>query len=668
MVQRRYLILLWLGENKKNFDLENIRGTIRNMKKQRIDWYLKAKFGLFLHWGAYAAGGVEASWPIMAPGLSEAMFRVPSDISEVEYVSLPKSFNPVEYNPRKWVEIAADAGMRYIVMTAKHHDGFCMFDAPGTDYKITNTPCGRDICAELADACRELNMPLGFYYSPPDMNHPGYRDTRKPMTKNWTGEPKRAEWNDYLDYMDSHIRKLLTDYGHISLIWFDGIANHGKYNPRRFHDLVHELSPDTLINDRLGPGFDFVTPEQFIPKKGIPARDMKTPSGMDPDGDWFFRLICSMFGIPGLHALIKKKMGQYADGELELSPVHQEAYPSPEHFQPWETCMTIGSTWAYNPAETAWKEPSELIMNLISVVCRGGNYLLDIGPTDKGLFPAESVERLEYIGNWMKKYKNLLYSCTYSPLEAQTWGCTALSGGKLILFVSEWPENGILRLESFSGKIREASLYGSEALDFRGIDGAVEFTVPKAPADPDISVITADIDEGETIWTEYSEPVDTRKPHAEYLRGKAVSCGWINSLLNGLLAFILYRKMGHFSFSEIAIDVLITVGIIVFVNAWILADTARKDYAKGLIRPDEAMTRGLKLPANSIAMVFVVMIAVVVVFGGIIIDGVLLLMSPGGLSVWAYIILKTLYTGVSAAVAAILSVKSTLKRAYSVDV
>ena len=256
---------------------------------QHLDWYLEAKFGLFIHWGAYSVAGVEASWPIMAPDLSEAMFKNRTKITEAEYVTLPDKFNPIDFNPDEWVRTAQDAGMRYIIITAKHHDGFCMFDAPGTEYKVTNTPYGKDICLELAHACAKVGMRLGFYYSPPDMLHPSYRDTRKPATKNWLGEPKRKEWGDYLDYMESHIRKLLTDYGEVSILWFDGLVNHGKYDPPRFHQLIHEISPNTLINDRLGDGYDYITPEQFIPKKGIPVRTGKPPSGNDPGGDVFLR-------------------------------------------------------------------------------------------------------------------------------------------------------------------------------------------------------------------------------------------------------------------------------------------------------------------------------------------------------------------------------------------
>ena len=288
-----------------------------------LDGYQEARFGLFIHWGAYCVAGVEASWPIMAPDLSDAMFGASAPISEADYTRLPQVFNPVKFDPDQWVSVAKEAGMRYIVFTAKHHDGFCMFDAPGTDYKITNTPYGKDICLELAQACARAGMPLGFYYSPPDMHHPGYRDITKPATQNWTGEPKRKEWATYLDYMESHLRKLLTDYGEVALIWFDALANHGKYDPPRFHQLIRELSPNTLINDRMGDDYDFVTPEQFIPKDGIPTRTGKPPAGMDPGGDGFFRTVDFLFKVPVARNWIRKQMQKYSDGTMELTPVHQ---------------------------------------------------------------------------------------------------------------------------------------------------------------------------------------------------------------------------------------------------------------------------------------------------------------------------------------------------------
>lgn len=459
----------------------------------RLAWYQEAKFGLFIHWGAYSVAGVEASWPVMAPELSAAMFGTVTTISESEYTALPARFNPVDFDPDTWVQLAQAAGMRYIIFTAKHHDGFCMFDAPGTDYKITRTAYGKDICLELAQACARAGMPLGFYYSPPDMHHPGYRDTTKPVTHNWTGEPKRKAWGEYLDYMESHVRKLLCDYGDVRVIWFDGLTNHGKYDPPRFHKLVHELSPNTLINDRLGEGFDFITPEQFIPKEGIPARSGKPPSGMDPGGDWFFRTVSFLSTVPGVRGLLRTQMHKYADGTLDLNPVYQEPCPSPERFQPWETCMTMGQSWAHNPKETKWKAPGDLVRNLVEVVSRGGNYLLNVGPAAQGTFPVEAIDRLRYIGRWTETNAPAIYGATYTPLQGQPWGRVTRKGEQVYLHVFDWPADGKLVVESFPGQARAVRLMNGESLAFSQNGGRLEINLPHQRPDQDVAVLSVDV-------------------------------------------------------------------------------------------------------------------------------------------------------------------------------
>ena len=460
---------------------------------QRLAWYRQAKFGLFIHWGAYSVAGVEASWPIMASDLSEAMFGTQTRITEAAYTALPTRFNPVDFDAAAWVRLAQEAGMRYIVITAKHHDGFCMFDAPGTEYKITRTPYGKDICRELAQACSAAGMPLGFYYSPPDMHHPGYRDTRKPATRNWLGEHRRAAWGTYLDYMESHIRKLLTDYGEVKVLWFDGLANHAKYDPPRFHRLIHALSPNTLINDRLGDDYDFITPEQFIPKAGIPVHTGKPPSSNGPDSERFFKMVTFLFKIPGLRGAIRRQMQKYAEGQLELTPVLQEPYPSPERFQPWETCMTMGQSWAYNPHETRWKAPGILIRNLVAVVSRGGNYLLNVGPTDRGVFPPETVARLRHVGRWMAANHEALYGTDYTPLQGLPWGYVTRKGDTLYLHICVWPDDQRLAIESFPGTAQHVALLSGETLPFTQSAQHLEITLPLHAPDPDISVVKVEI-------------------------------------------------------------------------------------------------------------------------------------------------------------------------------
>ncbi len=385
----------------------------------RTRWYRDAKFGMFMHWGAYSVAGVEASWPIMKPEL----FPRSRLISERDYVELPRRFNPTQYDPRAWVQMAKQAGMRYMVITTKHHDGFCMFDAPGTDYKITNTPYGKDVVALLAAACREQQMPLGFYYSPPDMHHPGYRDTSKPARENWYGEPSRPQWPSYLDYMESHLRTLLTNYGPVAVIWFDGLLEVGKYNPPRFHKLIHDLSPNTLVNDRLGPGGDFVTPEQFFPE-GVPIRASKEPPDITPG---------TFNAILGLAKILPQKWFLSLLGWLAKSRYPTSPHPLPQDFQLWETCMTMNDSWGYNPSDKNFKSPEKLIRTLVEVASRGGNFLLNVGPTPEGNFPIEAQQRLQRCGEWMSAMGESIYKTTYGPVQNLAMARTTAKEGTVYL-------------------------------------------------------------------------------------------------------------------------------------------------------------------------------------------------------------------------------------------
>ncbi len=383
--------------------------------------------------------------------------------------------------------------MRYIVLTAKHHDGFCMFDAPGTDYKITNTPYGKDICLELAEACAKAGMRLGFYYSPPDMHHPGYRDTSRPVTANWLGEPKRAAWGEYLDTMESHLRKLLTGYGEVSILWFDGLVNHQKYDPPRFHRLIRELSPNTLINDRLGNDYDFITPEQFIPRKGVPVRTGQPPAA-NQGGEGLFKAVPVMLKVPLVGGWLRKQLTKYAAGDLDLSKIPQAPNPEPRDFQPWETCMTMGGSWAYNPAETAWKPPQRLVQNLVEVVSKGGNFLLNVGPKADGTFPEEAVQRLKYIGQWMKRNADAIYDTTYAPLMPGFTGKVTQKGGTYYLHVFDWPAEDKIVIGYFPMVVRSVSLLFGETLVYLHEGERLEIHLPAQVPDTPVPVIAVQTD------------------------------------------------------------------------------------------------------------------------------------------------------------------------------
>ncbi|MCK5757954.1 MAG: alpha-L-fucosidase, partial [Clostridiales bacterium] len=532
--------------------------------------------------------------------------------------------------------------------------------APGTDYKITNTDFGRDVCMELAQACKQAGMRLGFYYSPPDMHHPGYRDTSKPATKNWLGEPDRKEWSEYLDYMESHIRKLLTDYGDISVLWFDGLCNHAKYDTQRFHKLIHELSPDTLINDRLGDGYDYVTPEQFIPTIGIPVKSGKPPSGDGIESEKFFRTVLTLFKIPVIRSWIRKQMHRYAEGTLDLAPMNQTNYPSPSDYQQWETCMTIGQTWAFNPSETKWKSPGLLVRNLSTVTGHGGNYLLNVGPTDLGVFPPEAIERLEHIGKWMKTNSKAVYDTSYTPFNSSEWGTATHDRDKIYLHVLAWPENRKLVVENFLKKAIHISLPDGTELDFAQDDSKLEIFIPKNAPDDDVSIITVQIDSDKGSLGEYTIPQTKGKPLNQYIKFNAITSALINGVVNGLIALFSYRLETLIPAIDAGIDVLITVAIITFLTSWLVTGGTRKDIDKEKVALPNRLKEKSKKPMNSALKALLVTLVCTFLFGGVLF-GLVQLVFPSGFSNWGYIVFKTLYTAATGALAVVVTIKSVVR-------
>ena len=411
---------------------------------ERLHRFNELKFGMFIHWGPYSLASVEASWPIMRPA--------PGGISEPDYRALRERFNPVKFEPREWIRLAREAGQRYLVFTSKHHDGFCMFDSAYTDYKITRTPYGKDIVAMLAEAAKQEGMPLGFYYSPPDMNHPAFRDTTKPASVNWAGEPARPEWPLYLDYMELQVRELLTRYGDVFAVWFDGLGNQEKYDGYRFHRMIHDLQPMALINNRIGLTGDFLTPEQRFPR-GIPTKGAKV-GNTDPNDH-------------GLAA----------------------AAPAPDQFQPWETCMTINGTWAYNRNDLRFKSTRELIRALIDAASRGGNFLLNVGPTPEGTIQPEFQERLRGIGAWLKVNGEAIYGTTYGPFQDLSYGRTTRKGGTVYLHLYDLPA-GEIEIAGFPGKVKHVrALAGGGPVSFTERQGTLRIAAGGLPADANATVL-----------------------------------------------------------------------------------------------------------------------------------------------------------------------------------
>ena len=372
--------------------------------EQRLDWFLDAKIGMFVHWGPYSVAGVEASWPIMVPGLT-ALLGEDQLIDEADYVALAKQFNPESFRPREWIAFARRAGMRYLVVTAKHHDGYCLFDAPGTDYKSTKGSSGRDLMMELAEACEAESFPLGFYFSPPDMHDPGYRDSTRPVRDNWTGEPDRAEWSTFLDRMEAQLEALLSNYGAVRVLWFDGLFEHERFEPERVVAAVHRLQPECLLNDRLGAAHaDYVTPEQAVPEGVLVRREGPEPEVTATQFRAILEMIASGTDPEAFQRLLEQSMAVRFPSE---------PLPSPDRFQPWEACMTVGATWAHDPLHRALKSPAELLQIVLDVTSRGGNLLLNLGPGPDGRLPKPECERALVLGEWLERNGEAIYGSTY---------------------------------------------------------------------------------------------------------------------------------------------------------------------------------------------------------------------------------------------------------------
>lgn len=395
----------------------------------RLKWFRDARFGMFIHWGLYsqAAGEFDGK---PTPGAGEwimADLKVPVS----KYQSLVPQFDPVKFDAREWVRIAKNAGMKYITITTKHHDGFAIYPSARTDWSIKSTPFQRDPLKELAAACKAEGITLCLYYSIMDWHHPDYlpRPVWNDVAKN------EADFEKYVAYMKDELKDLLTNYGPIGTLWFDGCWE-PTWTRARGQDLygyLRTIQPGLIINNRVGAtgkweewfedpakiGGDFGTPEQAIPVQG--------------------------FG-PNLT---------------------------------WESCMTMNRTWGFRKDDHDWKSAATLVRNLIDCASKGGNYLLNVGPTGEGLIPAASVERLKEVGDWMKLNSAAIYATTASPFPRQLpWGrCTTKANGKtttLYLHVFDWPSDGQLLLPGLKNKVKSARLLvGAKKLSTKRDDDGV---------------------------------------------------------------------------------------------------------------------------------------------------------------------------------------------------
>ncbi|MEW6744379.1 MAG: alpha-L-fucosidase [Planctomycetota bacterium] len=409
-------------------------------RDQRMAWWREARFGMFIHWGLYAVpAGVWNGKEI--PGIGEwIMFQ--AQIPVAEYEPLAKQFNPVAFSAKEWVSIAKSAGMKYIVITSKHHDGFCLFDSKLTNYDIIDaTPFKRDVLKELSEECRRQGILMCWYHSILDWHHPDYLPRGEGSPRPWDTRPTEgANYNRYLDYMKGQLRELLTNYGPIGVLWFDGGWEHSadEHRAEEIVAMLHELQPGIIINNRTNLPQDYDTPEQYIPATGIPDRD-------------------------------------------------------------WETCMTMNDTWGYKKSDENWKSAEDLLRKLVDIVSKGGNFLLNVGPTAEGRIPAPSVERLQAMGRWLEVNGESIYGTSASPFRRLRFGRCTSKPGKLYLHVFSWPA-GELEVPGLQNEVKRAYLLARPVapLGVTRREGGVRVALPAAAPDPIDSVVVLEID-GEPV-------------------------------------------------------------------------------------------------------------------------------------------------------------------------
>jgi len=331
-------------------------------KALRMKWWTDARFGMFIHWGLYALPA-RHEWVKNRERMTNAQYQ--------KYFEM---FNPDLYNPKEWAKMARAAGMKYVVLTAKHHEGFCLWDSKYTDYKATNTPYGKDLIKEYVEAFRSEGLKVGFYYSLIDWHHPDYTiDRVHPQRQENDADYEKLnagkDMSKYREYIKNQVRELLTNYGEISIIWFDfsfpGKNGKGRadWDSENLLKLARSLQPGIIVDDRLdledvAGGWDFTTPEQEKVAKW-PERDGK-------------RI-------------------------------------------PWETCQTFSGSWGYYRDEYTWKSPAQLVELLVESVSKGGNLLLNVGPTARGTFDDRAQASLAAMGEWMKVNGRSVYGCTEAP-------------------------------------------------------------------------------------------------------------------------------------------------------------------------------------------------------------------------------------------------------------
>ncbi len=391
----------------------------------KAQWFRDAKFGMFVHWGLYAqAGGVWEGKKYY--GIGEWLMNR-AKIKTKDYETLAAQFNPVKFNADEWVRVAKDAGMKYIVITSKHHDGFAMFGSKASPYNIVDaTPFKRDPLKELADACRREGIRLGFYYSQ-------YQDWHEPGGggNSWEFPDSAEKFDEYYETKcKPQVREILSGYGSLGIIWFDTPGRMTAQQSGELVDLVHSLQPQCLVSSRVG----------------------------NDAGDYL----------------------DLGDGEMPTEVIDK----------PWEAPFTHNDSWGYVWYDQNWKGPTELVRRLVAINAKGGNFLLNVGPQADGALPEASVRVFKTVGEWVRKNAEAIYGSTHSPFPELTWGQCTAKPGALYLHVFSWPEDGSLRVPGLHADVRKVTLLDSgKRLKYTWQGNDLLVRLPEKMPDPMATVI-----------------------------------------------------------------------------------------------------------------------------------------------------------------------------------
>jgi len=419
-----------------------------DQRDARMAWWRKARFGMFIHWGAYAvpAGTYKG---VRVPGLGEWIMN-DAHIPVADYEQLVHRFNPASFDADAWVRAAKGAGMKYIVITTKHHDGFALFDSKVSSYDIVDaTPYHRDAIRALAAAAHRQGLRFGAYYSIMDWHHPDAQEPNSPEYNSTTFH--NAHFDRYVEtYMKPQLLELITQYPEIDVLWFDGewIADWSDARGKEIYDFLHALKPTLIINNRVGH---------------------------------------TRHGMSGLNREGQVGLGDFGTPEQEVPP---QGLPGVD----WETCMTMNDTWGFKSYDDDWKDTRTLLRTLIDVASKGGNLLLNVGPTADGVLPTPILNRLGEMGAWMQVNGEAIYATTVSPYGQPPWGRYTAKGNTVYAHVFDWPKNGRLELTGVAEAPSRAYLLADkQTLKIARTGGSVTVELPPVPPSTIASVIVLEI-------------------------------------------------------------------------------------------------------------------------------------------------------------------------------